>query len=418
MTGPADQSEILDPTAIAAQAAALAAHLHRSGVHWLPQAHPEHVALLKRQTSLPAIGNTSATMDPALDLGQSSIPTLEPARTPAAPSQRAPARCTPIASRAIRGRTSAIVAGRSDQVPGRYVSRRLPSGCGSTNATGSFAANRFGLPAMRSSSRCRTRTVFGEGSVTPRVAFFGEGPGADEDRSGRPFVGRAGQLLTKMIEACKFQRSDVYIFNTVKCRPPENRNPEPDEINHCREYYQQQLAILRPEYIVCLGAVSAQELLQSKLSVGRLRGTLHRYFESKVLVTYHRAYLLRNPSAEESRLGGPADHAPRRKHPILRSKSIELLRCPVLSRFDRGRPQGEPTNEPANRLILRSALQAGQGDNKRLSDAGKPRILDFPLDRFSDGNNRASKEAMSASDCGGGTAVKHSHSDVHGGHHA
>ncbi len=136
--------------------------------------------------------------------------------------------------------------------------------------------------------------------MTPRFAFFGEGPGADEDRTGRPFVGKAGQLLTKMIEACKLERSDVYIFNTVKCRPPGNRNPEPDEINNCREYYQQQLSILRPEYIVCLGAVSAQELLQSKLSVGRLRGKLHRHFESKVLVTYHPAYLLRNPSAKKA----------------------------------------------------------------------------------------------------------------------
>lgn len=149
-------------------------------------------------------------------------------------------------------------------------------------------------------SSCRNKTVFGEGSVSPRVAFFGEGPGADEDRSGRPFVGKAGQLLTKMIEACKFQREDVYILNTVKCRPPGNRNPEPDEIQNCREYYERQLAILRPEYIVCLGAVSAQELLKTKLSVGRLRGRLHGYFESKVLVTYHPAYLLRNPAAKKA----------------------------------------------------------------------------------------------------------------------
>ena len=149
-------------------------------------------------------------------------------------------------------------------------------------------------------SSCRTNTVFGEGSPSARVVFFGEGPGADEDRSGRPFVGKAGQLLTKMIEACKFKREETYILNTVKCRPPGNRNPEPDEIENCRDFYQRQLAILRPEYIVCLGAVSAQELLKSKLSVGRLRGKLHRYFESKVLVTYHPAYLLRNPAAKKA----------------------------------------------------------------------------------------------------------------------
>jgi DNA polymerase len=147
---------------------------------------------------------------------------------------------------------------------------------------------------------CRTRTVFGEGSPTPRFAFFGEGPGVEEDRSGRPFVGKAGQLLTKMIEACTFRREDVYILNTVKCRPPNNRNPEPEEIEHCREYFEHQLSILRPEYIVCLGAVSSRALLNSKLSVGRLRGRLHRYFESKVLVTYHPAYLLRTPAAKKA----------------------------------------------------------------------------------------------------------------------
>ena len=125
-------------------------------------------------------------------------------------------------------------------------------------------------------------------------------PGADEDRSGRPFVGRAGQLLTKMIEACTLKRDDVYIFNTVKCRPPGNRNPEPDELANCRPYYQAQLEVLRPEYIVCLGSVSAQELLQSRLSVGRLRGSFHRYHDSKVLVTYHPAYLLRNPAAKKA----------------------------------------------------------------------------------------------------------------------
>jgi DNA polymerase len=149
-------------------------------------------------------------------------------------------------------------------------------------------------------SSCRTQTVFGEGSVSPRFVFFGEAPGADEDRSGRPFVGRAGELLTKMIEACKLRREDNYVLNTVKCRPPANRNPEPDEIKNCREYYERQLATLRPEYIVCLGAIAAQSLLKSKLPVGRLRGKMHAYHDSKVLVTYHPAYLLRTPAAKKA----------------------------------------------------------------------------------------------------------------------
>lgn len=146
----------------------------------------------------------------------------------------------------------------------------------------------------------RRQTVFGEGNAAPRVCFFGEAPGADEDRSGRPFVGRAGQLLTKMIEACTFQREEVYILNTVKCRPPGNRNPQLDEVENCRGYFEQQLDILQPEYIVCLGLISARALLHTTASVGRLRGVFHRYRGSKVLVTYHPAYLLRNPEAKRA----------------------------------------------------------------------------------------------------------------------
>lgn len=146
----------------------------------------------------------------------------------------------------------------------------------------------------------RKNTVFGEGSLQPRVVFFGEAPGADEDRLGRPFVGRAGELLTKMIQACTFAREDCYILNTVKCRPPGNRNPQPEEVENCREFFELQLEVLQPEYIVCLGLVAARSLLRSELSVGLLRGRFHRYRTSKVLVTYHPAYLLRNPEAKKA----------------------------------------------------------------------------------------------------------------------
>jgi DNA polymerase len=147
--------------------------------------------------------------------------------------------------------------------------------------------------------RNRTQTVFGVGTVQPRVVFFGEAPGADEDRQGEPFVGRAGQLLTKIIEACTWKRGDVYIMNTLKCRPPDNRTPEPDEVENCRPFWERQLEILRPEYIVCLGAVAAQALLETTESVGKLRGRFHGYRDSRVLVTYHPSYLLRNPSAKK-----------------------------------------------------------------------------------------------------------------------
>lgn len=145
----------------------------------------------------------------------------------------------------------------------------------------------------------RTQTVFGVGHAKPRVVFFGEAPGADEDRQGEPFVGRAGQLLTKIIEACGWQRSDVYIMNVLKCRPPDNRNPLPQETDNCRQYFERQFEILRPEYIVCAGTVPAQALLQTDVSVGKLRGRFHKYRDSTVLVTYHPSYLLRNPSAKK-----------------------------------------------------------------------------------------------------------------------
>ena len=147
--------------------------------------------------------------------------------------------------------------------------------------------------------RNRTKTVYGVGNVAPRVVFFGEAPGADEDRQGEPFVGRAGQLLTKIIEACGWKRSDVYIMNTLKCRPPDNRTPEPDEVASCRPFWERQLEILQPEFIVCAGAIAAQTLLETADSIGRLRGRFHEYRGSKVLATYHPSYLLRNPDAKK-----------------------------------------------------------------------------------------------------------------------
>jgi uracil-DNA glycosylase family 4 len=148
-------------------------------------------------------------------------------------------------------------------------------------------------------AKTRMQTVFGVGNPLARVVFFGEAPGADEDRQGEPFVGRAGQLLTKIIEACTWKRDDVYILNVLKCRPPDNRNPDPEETANCRPFFERQLEILRPKYIVCVGTVPGQALLETTESVGKLRGRFHRYRDSKVLVTYHPSYLLRNPSAKK-----------------------------------------------------------------------------------------------------------------------
>jgi DNA polymerase len=148
-------------------------------------------------------------------------------------------------------------------------------------------------------ARTRTQTVFGVGNPNARLCFAGEAPGADEDRLGEPFVGRAGQLLNKIIEACRMQRDDVYILNMIKCRPPGNRNPLPDELANCRGYLERQLGLIRPEFICCLGAVAAQNLLGTTLSIGKLRGKVHNFRGAKLVCTYHPAYLLRNPAAKK-----------------------------------------------------------------------------------------------------------------------
>ncbi len=144
----------------------------------------------------------------------------------------------------------------------------------------------------------RTQTVFGVGTETARLVFVGEGPGADEDRTGVPFVGAAGQLLDKIITACKLSREDVYILNTVKCRPPGNRNPSVTELDNCWGYAERQLEILQPEFICCLGSVAAKRVLKTTQSLGRLRQRFHAYRGSRVIVTYHPAYLLRTESAK------------------------------------------------------------------------------------------------------------------------
>ena len=144
----------------------------------------------------------------------------------------------------------------------------------------------------------RNKTVFGTGNPNARLCFLGEAPGADEDKTGEPFVGRAGQLLTKIIEACTLTRDEVYILNMLKCRPPGNRNPLPDEVANCNGYLKRQLDIIQPEFICCLGAVAAKNLLDSELTIGKLRGRFHNWNGIKVLATYHPAYLLRNPPAK------------------------------------------------------------------------------------------------------------------------
>ena len=148
----------------------------------------------------------------------------------------------------------------------------------------------------------RTNAVPGEGNPNARIVFVGEGPGADEDAQGRPFVGRAGQLLDKIIAAMGLKRSDVFICNVLKCRPPDNRDPRPEEIISCMPYLQRQIEMINPEIIVALGAHAARSLLNNNMSIGQLRGRFHEYCTGidrppiKLMPTYHPAYLLRNYS--------------------------------------------------------------------------------------------------------------------------
>lgn len=283
-------------------AAALAEHLERSGVRWVPHPRPDAVGRIVETWGGTADESAAANAEPA---------TTERASSRGGSGQRPSGRGgsekpEPQKGASGKGASNAgASSGRLAPVAPVLVSGEPYPGedlepAERRSVLASMSEEVAGCTRCPALVACRKRTVFGEGSETPRVVFFGEGPGAEEDRSGRPFVGKAGQLLTKMIEACTFRREDVYIMNTVKCRPPANRNPEPQEVANCRDYFERQLAVLRPEYIVCLGAVSAQALLQSKLSVGRLRGNLHRYFDSKVIVTYHPAYLLRTPAAKKA----------------------------------------------------------------------------------------------------------------------
>jgi DNA polymerase len=142
----------------------------------------------------------------------------------------------------------------------------------------------------------RTQIVFGTGNPQAKLVFIGEAPGRDEDLQGEPFVGQAGQLLTKIIQAIQLRREEVYIANIIKCRPPENRNPEPDEIAACEPFLIQQLQVIRPKLICALGTFAAQTLLKTEEKISSLRGKFHEYQGIPLMPTYHPAFLLRNPN--------------------------------------------------------------------------------------------------------------------------
>ena len=148
-------------------------------------------------------------------------------------------------------------------------------------------------------ANCRTNVVFGVGDVHTELMFIGEAPGRDEDLEGEPFVGRAGELLTKIIQAMGFKRREVYIANVLKCRPPGNRTPLPDEVENCLPYLISQIELIRPKVIVALGATAVRSLLDVQLGITKMRGNWYAFREVPIMPTFHPAYLLRNPAAKK-----------------------------------------------------------------------------------------------------------------------
>jgi len=221
----------------------------------------------------------------------------EPALVPIAP-------IAPLASGATgaRGAIGATGAPLAPLAPIAPLAPRASSAIAATSAIETLTTIRIDLGP--DCTRCKLHTlgrkqvVFGVGNPGADLMFVGEAPGADEDLKGEPFVGRAGQLLTKIIEAIGLSRDDVYIANVIKCRPPGNRNPEPDEVEQCEPFLFRQIDAIRPKVIVALGKFAAQCLLKTDAPITRIRGREFSYRDAILIPTYHPAYLLRNPSAK------------------------------------------------------------------------------------------------------------------------
>lgn len=173
-----------------------------------------------------------------------------------------------------------------------------PTTCDNAIELARIEARAKGCVLCRELSRCRHSVVFGVGNPRAELMFIGEAPGADEDAQGEPFVGRAGQLLTKIIQAMGRRREDVYISNVLKCRPPQNRTPLPDEVANCLPYLLSQIELIQPKVIVALGATAVRALLDVQLGITKMRGRWYTFRDIPIMPTFHPAYLLRNPAAK------------------------------------------------------------------------------------------------------------------------
>lgn len=271
----------------------LLAHWRRSGITHVPsgklEANPSAAEWLERNENRIFEENdgTANSDNSTAIVGAALVPTQS--LSPSLPIEQAARPLAPV-SNVVPG-SSNLVQGRWNTSPMDFVARQA-----------AFQVLSEQVIACRKCEDIvcrRQRTVFGAGPTTARIVMFGEAPGADEDRLGEPFVGAAGQLLDKILIASGLKRDEVYIMNSLKCRPPNNRTPVESEIDNCRPFFETQLETIQPEYIVCWGSIAVRAVLKSTESVGRLRGKFHSYRGAKVMVTYHPAYLLRNPDAKK-----------------------------------------------------------------------------------------------------------------------
>jgi len=299
----------------------LLTHLQRSGITRLPKAHqplPDAVIAWGQQESSghttqpvplePIAGQVKSTL-----VGQLATTNSNPQQTITASSNiSSPARPVSDASliTAVTGTQLPAVAATQrpatvtavSQVP--FIDEATAWAAPKGTSAERIESLRILSGEVKACRKCsdivcrRQQTVFGIGPEEVRFVMLGEAPGAEEDRTGEPFVGPAGQLLDKILVATGLKRDEVYIMNTLKCRPPNNRTPTEIEVENCRPFFESQIEILQPEYIICWGNVASRALLKTTESIGRLRGRFYRYQQAKVLVTYHPSYLLRNPDAK------------------------------------------------------------------------------------------------------------------------
>jgi len=273
------------------------------------QTRRQYLGLMGIPLWVPRIQSQSDQVDQAADAPQPAPDVSAPAST-AVSAERSEGHDTAAAAVAVQPARGAAAALRTLDVPDTADTPRPRPAAGSAQ-TGTpvtrIDCTHMDWQALQQAvtdcnacglHRTRTRTVFGTGHQQADWMIIGEAPGAEEDRQGEPFVGRAGKLLDNMLKAIDLDRNKAYITNTLKCRPPNNRDPKPDESESCRGYLERQLALIQPRLILVVGRIAAHNLLQTNVPLGRLRGSLHQVpgTDIPVLVTYHPAYLLRRPT--------------------------------------------------------------------------------------------------------------------------